>query len=34
MGQKPVMNRTGCLWALFFSIIFWLAVAFILGVIL
>jgi cell division septal protein FtsQ len=30
MEQKPVMNKKGCLWALFFSMIFWLAVAFIL----
>lgn len=27
---KPVMNKNGCLWALFFSAIFWLVAAFVL----
>lgn len=31
---KPIMGRRGVLWALFFSILFWLAVALILEVVL
>lgn len=27
---RPVMNKTGCFWALFFSMIFWLGLALIL----
>lgn len=28
--MKPVMNREGCLVALLFSVLFWLALAFVL----